>query len=492
MSQNGDRQFYFITPRDICMKRIQYRHAALGLALLAGAAACKTARPSADAKNGTAVAWVTDADNSVFFEKQKAGGAKAVATAPVITVNAAQTFQQMDGFGCTLTGGSATLLQQMSPAARNALLHELFDTTGRNIGISYLRVSIGASDLNDHVFSYDDMPAGETDTALAHFSLQPDITIGVIPVLQQVLAINPHIKILASPWSPPTWMKTNNDTRGGSLKPAYYNAYAAYFVKYIRAMQQQGIAIDAVTIQNEPLHPGNNPSMLMLPEQQRDFIKTSLGPLFAAEHISTKIILYDHNADRPDYPITILNDAQARQYVDGSAFHLYGGQIEALSEVHKAHPDKNLYFTEQWVGAPGNLKKDLDEHVRKLSIGAPRNWCRTVLEWNLAADAQQNPHTDRGGCKGCLGAVTISGDTVSRNPAYYILAQSAKLVRPGSVRIASSEPENLPNIAYQAPDGKKVLLVLNAGTTAQSFYIKEGRQQLAVALNPGAVATYSW
>ncbi|WP_211330112.1 glycoside hydrolase family 30 protein [Deminuibacter soli] len=475
------------------MMNKRYMQAAAAVLLLAGTAACTSVKKNSSAQQTQTgvTAWVTDADNSLFFEPQTINGSKAAANMPVITIDEQQTFQQMDGFGCTLTGGSAQLIQRMTPAARTALLKELFDTTGRNIGMSYLRVSIGASDLNDRIFSYDDMPAGETDFDLEHFSLAPDEA-DVIPVLQQILAINPRIKILGSPWSAPVWMKNNGDTRGGSLLPRYQPAYAQYFVKYIKGMQQHGINIDAITIQNEPLHPGNNPSMLMLPAQQADFIKNNLGPLFASEHISTKIILYDHNADRPDYPLSILNDPGARKYVDGSAFHLYGGHIDTLASVHAAYPDKNLYFTEQWVGAPGNLKKDLDEHVRKLSIGAARNWCRTVLEWNLAADPKQNPHTDRGGCNGCLGAVTIAGDTVSRNPAYYIIAQSAKLVRPGSVRIASNEPEGLKNVAYRTPQGKKVLLVLNTGSTAKQFYIKDSHQQVAVSLSPGAVATYTW
>jgi glucosylceramidase len=152
-------------------------------------------------------------------------------------------------------------------------------------------------------------------------------------------------------------MKTNSNSKGGSLLPKYYDAYALYFVKYIQSMKKEGINIDAVTIQNEPLHPGNNPSLLMQPEEQGAFIKQSLGKAFKLAKITTKIWLYDHNADRPDYPIAILNDPEVRQYVDGSAFHLYGGSVENIRQVHEAHPDKNLYFTEQWIGAPGILQE---------------------------------------------------------------------------------------------------------------------------------------
>ena len=409
---------------------------------------------------------------------------------PVIHVDASQTYQSIDGFGYTLTGGSARLIHQMAAPNRAKLLQELFSTSGNSIGVSYLRVSIGASDLDERVFSYDDIPDGQTDPTLAHFSLAPDRK-HLIPVLKEILAINPTLKILGSPWSPPVWMKSNGNSKGGSLKLEYYDAYARYFVKYIQGMAKAGIRIDAITIQNEPLHPGNNPSLLMLPAEQALFIKKSLGPAFKAGKLKTKIILYDHNADRPDYPITVLNDPEARQYMDGSAFHLYAGPISALSEVHTAYPDKNLYFTEQWIGAPGNLKGDLVWHVRELIIGATRNWSRTVLEWNLAADPNQNPHTP-GGCDKCLGALTINGNTVTRNPAYYNVAVASKFVRPGSVRIASDEPEHLPNVAFKTPDGHTVLIVLNDSKTPLRFSIDSQGKQVNTTLAGGAVGTYVW
>ncbi len=190
----------------------------------------------------------------------------------------------------------------------DALLKELFLTDGTHIGISYLRVSIGASDLSDTIFTYDEMPAGQTDEQLQHFSITPEYK-DLIPVLKKIVALNPAIRILGSPWTAPTWMKTNNSFKGGSLKPEYYNAYAQYLVKYVQAMQQEGIEIDAITPQNEPLHGGNVPSMVMQPAEQAAFIGKHLGPVFRSAGIKTKIIIYDHNADRPDYPITVLNDA---------------------------------------------------------------------------------------------------------------------------------------------------------------------------------------
>jgi glucosylceramidase len=262
-------------------------------------------------------------------------------------------------------------------------------------------------------------------------------------------------------------------------------------VKYIQGMKAEGIRIDAITVQNEPLHPGNNPSLLMQATEQAEFIKNHLGPAFEATKLDTKIIVYDHNCDRPDYPISILNDPEARKFVDGSAFHLYAGRIGAMSTVHDAHPDKNLYFTEQWIGAPGNLRGDLAWHTRELTIGATRNWSRTVLEWNLAADPRHQPHTP-GGCTSCLGAVTIDGNKVTRNPAYYIVAHAAKFVRPGSLRIASNELQPLPNVAFKAPDGRKVLIVLNDGRSPQTFSIRDGDKLATSTLPAGAVGTYVW
>lgn len=438
--------------------------------------------------------WLTTPDRTALFAKQAAGLAfQATSSAGLtIDVDTTQTFQTMDGFGFTLTGGSAQLINRMKAADKAALLQELFGTDDNHIGVSYLRLSIGASDLSDRVFTYDDVPSGETDPMMAKFSLAPEQT-DLLPVLKQILVINPALKILGSPWTPPVWMKTNGQSKGGSLKPEFYAAYARYFVKYVQAMQAEGITIDAITIQNEPLHPGNNPSLLMLPAEQALFIKQHLGPAFRAAGVQTKIILYDHNADRTDYPISILNDPEAARYVDGSAFHLYGGDIGALEQVHQAHPDKHLYFTEQWVGAKGQFSEELAWHTKNLLIGAPRNWCRTVLEWNLAADPNQNPHTD-GGCTECLGALTISPDgaSVTRNVAYYLIAHASKFVRPGSVRVASNQPAELPNVAYRTPAGQKVLLVRNESLSVKTFAIRYLNRSVTATLPAGAVGTFVW
>jgi glucosylceramidase len=285
-------------------------------------------------------------------------------------------------------------------------------------------------------------------------------------------------------------MKDNNDSKGGSLKHEYFEVYAEYFVKYIKAMKNEGINIKAITIQNEPLHPGNNPSMFMPAEDQKLFLKSYLGPAFEANNIKTRIIIYDHNADRIDYPISILNDNDARKYTDGSAFHLYAGEISELTKVHNAHPDKNIYFTEQWIGAPSDFAGDFSWHINNLIIGGTRNWCKTVLEWNLSSNLQLTPHTDRGGCTNCLGGITIDGDKIIRNPGYYIIAHASKFIRPGSIRIGSNIPENLNNVAFKTPEGYIVIIVQNNSTFLQRFNIYCNSIIFTTSLNGGAVATY--
>ncbi|SDT96083.1 glucosylceramidase [Polaribacter sp. Hel1_33_78] len=406
-----------------------------------------------------------------------------------INVSENETYQSMDGFGFTLTGGSAMHINAMSSSAKNELLQELFSVEN-GIGVSYLRISIGASDLDSNVFSYNDLPPGQTDTNQTNFSISADNS-NLIPVLKDIVAINPSIKILATPWSAPSWMKTNGSSIGGKLQNQYYTSYATYFVKYIEAMQNEGIAIEAITVQNEPENPYNNPSMLMEANEQKDFISNHLGPLFITEGITTKIILFDHNLDNPNYPISILNDNNIKQYVSGSAFHLYAGTIDNMSFVKNAHPDKDVYFTEQWVQAPGDFPADIRWHVRELIIGASRNWSKTILEWNLAADPENKPFTN-GGCTECLGALTIDGNNVTKNSAFYIIAHASKYVPQGSIRIKSNTSLELPNVAFLTPEDKIVVIVLNNTDIQKSFNINVTQEPISMTLSAGSVATLVW
>lgn len=433
--------------------------------------------------------WLTKGDESIKLQQQKPVSFLNYSNnIQNIEIDDTQKFQSIDGFGFTLTGGSVEVINRLSSEKRKTLFQELFGNEENSISVSYLRLSIGASDLDSEVFSYNDLPKGETDVSLSKFSLEKDKDL--IAMLKEILAINPKIKIIAAPWSPPVWIKSNGSTIGGSLKTEYYDIYAKYFVKYIQGMQKEGITIDAITPQNEPLHPGNNPSLLMVSDQQRDFIKQSLGPIFKSNNIKTKIVVYDHNCNKPEYAINILNDAEANQYIDGSAFHLYEGDISALSTVHDAHSNKNLYFTEQWTGAKGTFKEDLNWHTKNVVIGSMRNWSKIALEWNLANDSEFKPHTP-GGCTECKGAITVlDKENFAKNVGYYIIAHASKFIPANSQRIASTQTKNLATVAFKTPEGKTVLIVQNNNKSDESFNIKYNQKTALLTITGSSVATY--
>ena len=463
--------------------------------------------------------FVTRPDRSALFaeqEQQTEFSEQRNDRAPYIFIDPHQSYQPIDGFGYALTGGSAEHLIRMSSKARRSLLEALFDPE-KGIGISCIRLTLGASDLNSFVFSYDDMPEGQEDFALEHFSLAQDLH-DVIPVMHEILAINPRIQILSSPWSAPAWMKESKDVRGGRLRKECYDVYADYFVRYIEAMREQGIEIDAVTVQNEPLNSRNTPSMPWSAAEQAEFVKNHLGPKFRAAGLPTGIIIFDHNCDRPDYALEIYNDPEAAQYLLGTAYHHYRGDLSAMSYVHEARPDKQLYFTEQMTTErPGTPRIDIAAAVGRLIIGITRNWSRNVVLWNLAADPNNDPHTDNGGCSMCQGAVTIDGNEASDYLAYYVIAHASKFVRPGSVRIRSTAPgdrsmqlcedEQRPgvfranvvactdvpaNVAFRTPDGHIVLVVANDSWSRRTVHIQYEGRFATLALEPGAAATYVW
>jgi len=463
--------------------------------------------------------WVTYPDRSLLLAKEQITTPfeKNEGKQLPIVVDDRQSFQEIDGFGFALTEGSAFHLNRMSSTERARILRELFSTDGNNVGINYIRLTIGASDLNNFVYTYNDLPDGETDFELKKFSLSHDLD-DVIPVMKEILRINPAIKIMASPWTAPAWMKVGNNYRGGALKPECYGVYANYFVKYIQEMKKQGIMIDAVTIQNEPLNSRNTPSMSYFTEEHALFVKEHLGPAFEKAGLQTKIIVFDHNCDRPDYPLAILSDPETARYVDGSAFHHYRGEISTMSTVHLARPDKNIYFTEQMVTEkPGSPEIHIAGQVKRLVVGVMRNWSRNLILWNLAADPLNDPHTDNGGCSMCQGAITIDGDQVTRNLAYYVVAHASKFVPDGSVRIASTDgydravdltedeerPEIkratliehshvLPNVAFKTPQGKIVLVVANDTWSVSTVKIQYNGAYASLKLPPGAVGTYIW
>lgn len=435
----------------------------------------------------TVTPWVTTGDQSKLLQQQAtvSFGANSGSNPSTVTINPSTTYQTMDGFGYTLTEGSCEVISGMAATQQNQLLNDLYNpTTGLNANV--VRISIGASDLSSSSYSYNETSG---DVNMNNFSLNgPDLTY-LIPIIKKILLINPNIKILATPWSAPRWMKTNNSWVGGSLQTQYYTAYARYFVKYFAAMQAQGISIWAITPQNEPENPNNEPSMLMNSTEQKNFINTQLGPQMAsAGYGNIKIIAFDHNCDNTAYPIDVLNNSS---YVDGAAFHLYLGNISAMSTVRNA-TNKNVYFTEQYTGSGGSFSGDFGWHMQNVVIGSTNNWAKTVLEWNAANNSGLGPRTP-GGCNTCLGAITVNNSTsYTKNVAYYIIGQISKFVKPGALRISSSSTNgSIVSAGFKNPDGSIALVVYNSGGS-NTIRIVSGSSAFDYTVPGSSAVTFTW
>ena len=469
------------------------RLASLSLLALA-TSACVTSRPPARA---VVVAHVTTADGTRRLARDadipwRDGTAPGVT---LLTVDTATRYQEMVGFGASLTDASTWLIQtKLTPAARQSLLQELF---GRNpgLGFSFTRLDMGASDFSRSHYSYDDVPGGETDPTLARFSIDPDRA-ETIPVVRQALAINPQLEVMASPWSAPAWMKTSRSLIKGSLDPAAYPAFAEYFRKFIDAYAAEGIRIYAISIQNEPhFEPDNYPGMRVTPASRAAFIGGHLGPLFQREGITTRILDWDHNWDEPGSPLAVLGDTVARRFVSGVAWHCYAGNVAAQAQVRDAHPDKETWFTECSGGEwSPKFADNLKWQTQNLIIGATRGWAKGVLMWNMALDENHGPHL--GGCGDCRGVVTIDSRTgaITRNVEYYVLGHASRFVRPGARRIASSSGvDGVESVAFRnAGDGSKAMIVLNTASTDRTLGVQVGARWFRYTLPAGAVATFVW
>jgi glucosylceramidase len=452
---------------------------------------------------GTVGLWLTTTDVKNLVTPQTplalapAGPDGGTAT---IDVDVTQTFQTMAGFGAAMTDSTAYVLtMDMSDAQRADLMTKLFDPVA-GAGFGYVRLPIGASDFtSDGSYTYDDVASG-TDTSLAHFSIDHD-TSYIIPRLKDALAINPALKIMATPWSPPAWMKTNDSLNGGSLQTQYYAAYAQYFVKFIQAYEAAGISIETVTPQNEPQNASSTiPSMSMTASEQADFIANALGPAFAQAGIKTKIVVYDHNwqdqfsGQAATYPQDVFSNVQASAFVSGSAFHGYSGDSTAQVAVHDASPDKDIYFTEYLAGDGEDLSYTFQDILVDKVIGASRNWSRASILWNMVLDQHDGPQNN--GCTDCRGVVTVdsSSGAATFNPEYYLLAHAGKFVFPGALRVFSSTLDSpaVTDVAFVNPNGTRALLAMNTGTSSAAFVVRTAAHQFQVSLPAGATATFVW
>jgi len=384
-----------------------------------------------------------------------------------ITIDSTQLFQEMDGFGAAMTESSAYLFSQMSEEDRQTVLQDLFGEEG--IGISFVRLPMGASDFALSNYSYSDLPAGETDLEMEHFTLERDQEY-VIPMLKEMLLINPNVKIVASPWSAPGWMKTTGTMNGGSLKNEYMDAYVKYFVKFIQGYAAEGIEIFAVTPQNEPLHQTPNyPTMYMTAQQQLTFV-IKLKEAFDAANIETLIITYDHNWDQPNYPMQILASPNGYDAVAGSGFHCYGGQVSAQAQVAENYPDKGIWFTEcSGGGWATDFAANMTWNLENVFIGSINHFAKGVLMWNLALDDQDGPKN--GGCPNCRGVVTIHEDgSYTKNEEYYFIGHFSAFVKQGATRIHTETTNiNVFATAFKNPDGSLVVVAHNKLRSSSSI-----------------------
>jgi glucosylceramidase len=452
---------------------------------------------AAQAGAATAVrAWVTTGDQARLLARGNDAAFGSKAPAPVvIDVDPSVRYQEVAGFGAAITDASAWLIQnRLDPAQRQALMRELFGRGEGGIGLSFTRLTIGASDFSRSHYSFDDMPPGQTDPELKHFSI--DAQRGtVIPTVRSALAINPRLAVMASPWSAPGWMKSSGSLIQGTLKPEAFAPFAQYLSRYVSALKAEGVPVFALTLQNEPhFEPPTYPGMRVDPAKRAAFIGGYLGPVLARQNPGTQILDWDHNWDEPGSPAAVLADPVAAKYVDGVAWHCYAGDVRVMAALHDAHPDKDTWFTEcsggewspEWSG-------NLQYFVRTLVIDTMRGWARGVSLWNLALDEHHGPHL--GGCGDCRGVVTIDSRTgaITRNVEYYALAHASRFVQPGARRIASDSGfADLDDVAFANPDGSIALLVANSAQQARRFSVRVGRRSFAYTLPASSVATFVW
>ena len=492
-------------------------------ALLLGMSACSDVTSIDDAQKpdsqgqqpqpagNVATVYTTTADGRFKLTKSTVAITTGQNMAPsTLEVNPAETYQTMDGFGFAITYSTCYNLLKMSAEDRAQFLRQTYSPT-EGYGVSYARISIGCNDFSSTEYTLCDTEG------LEHFQLYADETQYVIPILKEILAINPQVKIIAAPWTCPKWMKVADiETRkpfdswtDGHLNPDHYKTYAQYFVKFVQEMKRQGISIYAVSPQNEPLNRANCASLYMPWQEEAPFVK-ELAAAFIQNAIATKIYLFDHNynydniEDQQDYPVKVYNALgdtfEGSELVVGAAYHDYGGSNTELTDIHQQNADKELIFSESSIGTWNdgrNLTKRLMDDMRNVVLGTVNQWCKAVLVWNLMLDKNMGPNLD-GGCQTCYGAVDIDMDykTLTRNSHYYVISHMSSVVRPGAVRVGTTErslvKNNLTYSAFRNADGSYAAVILNASDELVLLTVSDGTHHAQVAVPAQSVVSCSW
>jgi len=454
-------------------------------------AGCTTVRPTSPAP---VEMWLTTADQTLKLAAQPLHHALGPADGDEsVMIETSKRFQKIHGFGAAMTDASAQVISSLPAKKRHALMVELFGRKNGGLGLSFTRLTVGASDFSTHDYSYDDTPGNVADPGLRYFSIDAAKEY-VLPRMREALAINPDLKVMISPWSAPAWMKTTKRLIKGSLVPQFYPAFADYLAKTVQAFGAEGVPVSMLTIQNEPnFEPDNYPGERVDPPARAEIIGRYVGPRFKSLGIRTQILDWDHNWDHPEMPLAVLSDPVARQYVSGVAWHCYNGDVPAQTPVHDAFPDKDAWLTEcsggEWSPKYAEV---LGWMTDKLIIGAANNWSRGTLLWNLALDPKHGPHT--GGCEDCRGVVTVdpASGAITRNVEYYVLGHASRFVLPGAYRVASDiRSADVHAAAFVDPDGSRVAILWRKSGNGPISIALDG-VRYAVIMPEGSVATLRW
>ncbi len=438
--------------------------------------------------------WLTTADGAQRVAPQQLQQSVGAASgSEAVTIDTAEHFQKMHGFGAAMTDASAQVLSDLPDDKRQAIMAELFGRENGGLGLSFTRLTVGASDFSTHDYSYDDSPENAADPELHYFSIQP-ATKYVLPRVREALRINPRLLIMISPWSAPAWMKTTRSLIKGELLQQYYPAFANYLARTIQAFANEGVPVSMLTIQNEPnFEPDNYPGERIDPPQRAEIIAHYVGPTFKRLGIRTQILDWDHNWDKPQMPLEVLANPTARQFISGIAWHCYNGDVSAQGPVHDAYPDKDAWVTECSGGEwSPNYSQVLGWMTDELIIGASNNWARGTLLWNLALDPAHGPHT--GGCSDCRGVVTIDPATgrITRNVEYYVLSHASRFVLPGAYRVATvSHQDQISAAAFINPDRSRVA-ILHRKSGGGPLELAIDGERYVITLPSGSVATLRW
>ena len=413
--------------------------------------------------------------------------------ANAVILDPAASRQQILGFGAAMTDSTCYVLSQLSEGERQPIMHDMF--APGEMALNVCRTCIGASDYARDAYSFDESP--EPDPELKKFSIDHDKAY-ILPMLREARKVNPELFLFSSPWSPPGWMKPNKSMIGGAMRKLSFDPYARYFLKFLEGYKAEGVAIDAVTVQNETdaEQEGNMPACLWSQEQEIEFVRGFLGPTLRKAGLPTKIWVIDHNYSLWGRALDELSDPAAYEFIDGIAWHGYVGEPAAMTRVHDAFPAKNAYWTE---GGPDINLPDYQTDYTKWTEtfnGIMNNWARSITAWNLVLDEKGKPNI---GPFSCGGVITVENGThkVTRSGQYWAFAHYSRHVRRGAKVfqtngvVTDSGTASISHAGFVNPDGSHVMVVANSGPQ-QRVQLVLGSNALDVELPADSVHTLEW